>query len=130
MTKPPATELDAHIGLRLKQLRQKHKISAEKLAEALGTTQQQISRYENATNKISASQLFALAQSLKVPLSWFFQGYESPNYPAMYEESHTYETERAREELEMITSRWFELTSSERETMLKLLNTFLLKSRN
>ena len=55
MPKPLVTPIDRHIGDRLKQLRQQEGISAAALAEAIDSTQQQISRYENGQNKLGAA---------------------------------------------------------------------------
>lgn len=51
--------------------------SQETLARALGITFQQIQKYERGTNRIFASRLFHLAQVLRVPVSYFFQGLSS-----------------------------------------------------
>jgi predicted transcriptional regulator len=57
MAKAAIHGLDRHIGKRLQKLRDELGVSAVKVAEAIGATQQQISRYENGQNKLSASQL-------------------------------------------------------------------------
>lgn len=72
MAKPTTTDIDQLLGLRLKKCRQQMGLSAAALAEAIGTTQQQISRYENGQNKLSAAQLYLLASYLDIPVSWFF----------------------------------------------------------
>ena len=128
MVKPAISDLDRHIGKRLRQLRQHHRISAERLAEALLTTQQQISRYENGNNKMSASQLYLLAEVLAVPVSWFFQEYTSHiPVPSILETGPGYDAGRSREQLETLTAHWPQLTPTEREVILKLLDTFLLE---
>ena len=48
-------------------------MSQEKLGEALGITFQQIQKYEKGVNRISASRLQQISQTLKVPPSFFFQ---------------------------------------------------------
>jgi len=72
MAKPTTTDIDQLLGLRLKKCRQQMGLSATALAEAIGSTQQQISRYENGQNKLSAAQLYLLASYLDIPVSWFF----------------------------------------------------------
>jgi transcriptional regulator with XRE-family HTH domain len=44
------------------------------LAVALGVTFQQVQKYEKGSNRISASTLKELAETLKVPLAYFFEG--------------------------------------------------------
>jgi transcriptional regulator with XRE-family HTH domain len=44
------------------------------VGNALGVTFQQVQKYENGTNRISASRLQYLCNLLKVPVSFFFEG--------------------------------------------------------
>ena len=67
-----ANSIDEHVGLRLRQRRSLMGISQEKLAEAVGVTFQQIQKYENGANRISASRLFQFSQILDVPVNFFF----------------------------------------------------------
>lgn len=75
--------IDTHVGKRLKQRRMLAKLSQEKLAEALGITFQQIQKYENGTNRISASRLFETAKILGVPVSFFYEGYKNGHKPLL-----------------------------------------------
>ena len=61
--------------LRRKEL----KISQEKLAETLGLTFQQVQKYERGANRISASKLYEIARTLRVPIGWFFEGLTDPS---------------------------------------------------
>lgn len=67
-----ANSVDEHVGLRLRQRRTLMGISQEKLAESVGVTFQQIQKYENGANRISASRLFHFSQILDVPVTFFF----------------------------------------------------------
>ncbi len=53
-------------------------MSQEKLGEALGLTFQQVQKYEKGTNRIGASRLQHIAESLNVPPAYFFE-----NAPAL-----------------------------------------------
>jgi transcriptional regulator with XRE-family HTH domain len=64
--------IDVYVGNRLRLVRKMHNVSQEKLAENLGVTFQQVQKYENGTNRISASRLHQAAQVLDVPVSFFF----------------------------------------------------------
>jgi transcriptional regulator with XRE-family HTH domain len=44
------------------------------LGPAIGITFQQIQKYEKGTNRIGASRLQQIADVLKVPVGWFFEG--------------------------------------------------------
>ena len=133
MAKPSVNELDRQIGLRLKKLRQREGLSAAALAEATGSTQQQISRYENAQNKISAAQLYLLAQRFSVPLAWFFLDSEAApslaaNSLAVKENPPgTYNKSSSADETATLQALWSRLTAKQRSATLKLLDSFLEK---
>src|SRR5262245_56571422 len=65
---------DKYVGARVRMRRLMVGMSQEKLAAALGLTFQQVQKYENGTNRIGASRLQAIAQSLQVPVAFFFDG--------------------------------------------------------
>lgn len=48
-------------------------MSQERLAVQLGVTFQQVQKYEKGTNRVGASRLQAIATTLAVPISFFFQ---------------------------------------------------------
>lgn len=65
--------IDAHAGARLRQRRTLLGINQTTLGDALGVSFQQVQKYENGTNRISASRLFDLSQFLDVPVEFFFE---------------------------------------------------------
>lgn len=69
-----ANFIDENVGLQLRQRRALLGMSQERLAEQLGITFQQIQKYENGANRISASRLFELSKVLEIPVSFFFDG--------------------------------------------------------
>jgi transcriptional regulator with XRE-family HTH domain len=54
-------------------------MSQTALADQLGITFQQVQKYENGTNRISASRLQGISQVLRVPIPFFFEG--APRLP-------------------------------------------------
>ena len=68
--------IDIHVGRRLRLRRDIMKISQEHLANAVGVTFQQVQKYEQGRNRVSASRLFDIATVLEVPISYFFEGIE------------------------------------------------------
>ncbi len=70
--------IDVHVGLQVRLRRKELKISQEKLAETLGLTFQQVQKYERGANRISASKLYEIARTLRVPIGWFFEGLGDP----------------------------------------------------
>ena len=49
-------------------------MSQTKLADAIGVTFQQVQKYEKGTNRMGSSRLQQVANVLKVPISFFFEG--------------------------------------------------------
>ncbi len=66
--------VDLHVGGRLKQIRGLRGLSQTNLADTVGLTFQQIQKYENGANRISASRLWEFAEHLNVPISFFYDG--------------------------------------------------------
>jgi transcriptional regulator with XRE-family HTH domain len=54
-------------------------MSQSEIANALGSTFQQVQKYEKGTNRISASRLQHLFKILQVPVSFFFEGASALN---------------------------------------------------
>ncbi|ETX30668.1 helix-turn-helix domain-containing protein [Roseivivax isoporae] len=68
--------VDKHIGNRVRVLRQSRGLTQRNLGEHLGVRFQQIQKYESGQNRISAAQLFAIAEFLGVGVDHFFQDME------------------------------------------------------
>ena len=67
-------DLEAHIGANLRRHRVRLGWSQQVLGEKLGITFQQVQKYENGTNRISASTLYRLSTIMNVPVMDFFAG--------------------------------------------------------
>jgi transcriptional regulator with XRE-family HTH domain len=52
-------------------------LSQRQFAELLGVTFQQIYKYERGINRISASQIYEIAQGSGTPVEYFFEGLET-----------------------------------------------------
>jgi transcriptional regulator with XRE-family HTH domain len=63
---------DARVGSRVRMRRLMLSMTQEQLAEGLGVTFQQVQKYENGANRISASRLVRICEILMVPPSFFF----------------------------------------------------------
>lgn len=68
-----ANFVDEKVGMQLRQRRSLLGLSQEKLAEQVGITFQQIQKYENGANRISASRLYEFSKVLDIPVSFFFE---------------------------------------------------------
>ena len=64
--------IDVYVGNRLRLGRKMHNVSQEKLDKNLEVSFQQIQKYENGSNRISASRLHQAARVLDVQVSFFF----------------------------------------------------------
>jgi transcriptional regulator with XRE-family HTH domain len=52
-------------------------MTQQQLAERVGIKFQQIQKYETGANRVSASRLWDIADSLEVPVNFFFEGLAS-----------------------------------------------------
>ncbi len=68
--------VDVHVGGRVRLRRRFLGLSQTELATAVGVTFQQVQKYERGFNRVSASKLYEIARVLKVPLSYFFEGFD------------------------------------------------------
>jgi transcriptional regulator with XRE-family HTH domain len=66
--------IDAHVGTHVRNRRLELGMTQGKLADALGITFQQVQKYENGINRISASRLQHVSQVLQVNIPYFFEG--------------------------------------------------------
>lgn len=82
--------IDRHVGLRIRIRRQLKRFSQEQLAESLGVTFQQVQKYENGSNRVSASRLFDVARTLEAPVSYFFEGLSTETPTGVAEESTSF----------------------------------------
>jgi transcriptional regulator with XRE-family HTH domain len=65
---------DQHVGRQIAAVRVQSDVSQAKLARSIGISFQQLQKYENAKNRVSASMLCEIGKSLDVPVSRFFEG--------------------------------------------------------
>lgn len=66
--------IDITVGSRVRRARLSRGMSQSALAEQIGVTFQQVQKYENGSNRISASKLVEIADHLGVPPASFFDG--------------------------------------------------------
>ncbi|WP_426575263.1 helix-turn-helix domain-containing protein (plasmid) [Xenorhabdus stockiae] len=67
-----SNNISISIGHRIQMRRKKFQMSMETLAEIMGVSQAQISRYETGERHISADQLFHISVILRTPIEWFY----------------------------------------------------------
>lgn len=69
----PSDPIDVHVGRRVKLRRTLLRISQEQLAGDIGVTFQQVQKYENGHNRVSASRLYDISRVLDCAISYFFE---------------------------------------------------------
>lgn len=69
-----ATDIDLHLGKRLRRRRRLLGLTQQQLANAVGIRFQQIQKYECGANRISAARLWQLAEALETPVAYFYEG--------------------------------------------------------
>ena len=69
--------IDIHVGQQLRRARQSVGMSQTKLGESGGLSFQQIQKYESGKNRIAASRLYRIAESIGLPVAYFFEGLDN-----------------------------------------------------
>jgi len=65
-------EFDTEIGTRLRRARLSNSLNQNGLAQKLNISFQQVQKYENGTNRVSASRLWAISRVLGLPITYFY----------------------------------------------------------
>lgn len=93
------TDIDRHIGAKIRARRRQRDVSLESMAQ-VGVTWQQLWKYERGDNRVAASRLAQIATFLDTPVIWFFPpefgGAEMPPDPKEVREREEYERLRAK----------------------------------
>ena len=71
-----AHPVDVHVGKRIRHRRWLAGMTQQQLAESVGIKFQQIQKYETGANRVSASRLWDIAESMDVNVGFFFEGIE------------------------------------------------------
>ncbi len=66
--------VNAHVGTRIRNLRQQAGVSAREVSRNTGISSTQLYKFEMGKNRISAVHLFKLAHFFNVPPNSFFEG--------------------------------------------------------
>jgi transcriptional regulator with XRE-family HTH domain len=74
MPKKSPNPTDKHVGSRVRMRRMMLGMSQTELGKSIGLTFQQVQKYEKGTNRIGAGRLQQIAHTLRVPVSFFFEG--------------------------------------------------------
>ena len=69
---------DIEIGRLVRAQRLLCGFSQTELADAIGVTFQQVQKYEKGVNRIGSGRLYRIADKLKVPVTFFYEGVAGP----------------------------------------------------
>ncbi|MEO3413921.1 helix-turn-helix transcriptional regulator [Roseovarius sp. CAU 1744] len=72
--------IDSSVGQRIRQRRKLLGLSQTELAVRIGVKFQQVQKYETGVNRVAASRLWKIAETLKVPITYFFEDLELPGF--------------------------------------------------
>ncbi len=64
--------MDKNIGLKILEARKKRGLTREQVARKIGVSQQQLARYENGENHISADRLALIAIAVHQAIDYFY----------------------------------------------------------
>src|SRR4030088_2138078 len=82
MTVPKPDPVAVEVGRRIRIQRLSSGLSQSSLADRLGVTFQQVQKYEKGVNRVGAGRLAKIADTLAVPISFFFDGVPGPKTAA------------------------------------------------
>ena len=116
-----AAEVDLAIGKRIQQRRKEMGFTAENLAEQIGVSQQQFSRYERGATKINVSHLVNIAVILDTPISWFFADSRAENLTFSSEQNYVpIRNDALKQRLDYL---WANLSNEQKRNLVNFLDT-------
>ena len=114
-----ATDIDLHLGKRLRRRRRLLGLTQQQLAQAVGIRFQQIQKYECGANRISAARLFQLAKALETPINYFYDGLSDDKTEVAAVQNEGIEVFSRKETLDLIQA-YYRLSERPRRRLLDL----------
>ena len=114
-----AHPVDIHVGKRVRHRRWLIGMTQQQLAEKVGIKFQQIQKYETGANRISASRLWDIADSMDVPVSFFFEGLEEANNSSAADTPVPTDLMGDKEALDLIRS-YYSIPENQRRRLFEL----------
>ena len=78
MNSDATRQMQARLGRAIRRRRRILDLTLQDLAAACGVTFQQVHKYESGLCSLSASQLWAIAQALHVPIAYLYESFSPP----------------------------------------------------
>jgi len=114
-----AHPVDVHVGKRIRHRRWLVGITQQQLAQHVGIKFQQIQKYETGANRVSASRLWDISETLEVPISFFFEGLEREQAQQSATDSVPPDLMGDKEALELIRS-YYSIPENQRRRLFDL----------
>ncbi|MGB1388265.1 MAG: helix-turn-helix domain-containing protein [Paracoccaceae bacterium] len=114
-----AHPVDIHVGKRVRHRRWLIGMTQQQLAEKVGIKFQQIQKYETGANRISASRLWDIADSMDVPVSFFFEGLEEADNSSAADTPVPTDLMGDKEALDLIRS-YYSIPENQRRRLFEL----------
>ncbi|OUS36990.1 transcriptional regulator [Rhodobacterales bacterium 56_14_T64] len=114
-----AHPVDVHVGKRIRHRRWLTGMTQQQLAEQVGIKFQQIQKYETGANRVSASRLWDIADSLTVPVSFFFEGLEGADKTSSEKSSVPADLMGDKEALDLVRS-YYAIPENQRRRLFEL----------
>jgi transcriptional regulator with XRE-family HTH domain len=114
-----ATDIDLHLGKRLRRRRRLLGLTQQQLAQQVGIRFQQIQKYECGANRISAARLWQLAEALETPVSYFYDGLADALQRGEGKDDRSGEMFSRKETLDLIQA-YYQLSERPRRRLLDL----------
>jgi transcriptional regulator with XRE-family HTH domain len=114
MSRSKRSDIDRFVAHRIKELRLRTGMTQHQVAKQLGVTATQVHKFETGRNRLSASQLLAIARGLDVTVADLFHGYDGG---APLRELADPESSRL---LHKLSRRFLELEAKDQEALLGL----------
>jgi len=114
-----AHPVDVHVGKRIRHRRWLVGMTQQQLAQHVGIKFQQIQKYETGANRVSASRLWDISETLEVRISFFFEGLEREQAQQSATDSVPPDLMGDKEALELIRS-YYSIPENQRRRLFDL----------
>ncbi|WP_375676985.1 helix-turn-helix domain-containing protein [Bartonella sp. AP88XZML] len=109
--------IDLFIGKKIRLRRKMLKMSQKTLGQHLGVTFQQIQKYENGLNRVSAGRLMEISDILNVPIAFFYADIITKHQPPYHHDEIASSTEEY-----LLLKRFRVLTTVKKKAFLQLIS--------
>lgn len=117
-----STDIDTHLGKRLRRRRRLLGMTQQQLASSCGVRFQQIQKYECGANRISAARLWSLSEALDVPIGYFYDGLSDAERAAANDTGEDVKVS-SKETMDLIRA-YYQLGERPRRRLLELAKSF------